>query len=68
MPLGNSGSCGRQQPQSKWLDPDGATGSPMPPIGEMIEIETTSRGPAISPSSIARLNPASRPAASRTQV
>ena len=62
-PSGSSGSCGTQQE-----NPDGLTRSPIPPIGEMMHSETTSRGPAINPSSIARLNPASRPAASRTAV
>ena len=38
------------------------------PIGEMIEIDSTRRGPSISRSSIARLKPASSPAASRITV
>ena len=62
-PSGSKGSCGTQQE-----NPDGLTRSPIPPIGEMMHSETTSRGPEINPSSIARLNPASRPAASRTAV
>ena len=49
--LGSSGS-----PTTQQLSPDGLTGSPMPPMGEMIASEMRSRGPGVSPSSIARLN------------
>ena len=56
------------QQQSSSGKPDGLTASPMPPIGEMIDSDSTRCGPAISPSSIARLKPASHPAASRIVV
>ena len=42
-PLGSAGV--RQQQES----PDGLTGSPMPPIGDMIEIDRTRRGPGSAP-------------------
>jgi hypothetical protein len=65
--FGTSGSPGMQQ-QSSSGRPDGLTASPIPPIGETIDNDRTSRGPSISPSSIARLNPTSSPAASRIIV
>ena len=64
---GTKGSPGMQQ-QSSSGKPDGLTASPMPPIGETIDNDRTRRGPSISPSSIARLNPISSPAASRIIV
>ena len=61
-----AGSAGSSATRHSW--PDGLTRSPIPPMGEMIAMAVSRRGPWISPSATAARKPASRPPASRTVV